>query len=585
MENSGLPPIPSHLPVEILCAIFTAIDRNEAEKSQIVSKKWLQIIKNHTNILPLRKFRELNIIPLVPRGYDVELVVDDEEMFIITKVMKPTEKFFVENNKNGIKNCYRMPKEKLLESCIFEKCHLPQLDSEILQFLQHLRFCNGKKIRALNFDPGNLAIGVSKLDAYKEVFEDLITVEKLAYIRFMNNELQSFLYEPKNLYIPNPPRKIHLNFDISNHPEAFANFLTNEEIFGADRYCLRVEKPVQEDKFWEQLVDKYLACENPHLLIRNCEFHCSRRFMPKEISRKFLEKRKIPCQIEKEDKSTSHIYAVELAHNWKLEMKFTRKRRSLEDINNLERNEVEKNDPKLMEKEKDKMRKKKLNSSKTVRFCDYIWNIRTKKIPQIPVEIFYDVIQFLNPIEAGKSQLVSHSWHSAILQGFYILPLPKLQEFTYVNEKRMWNYKLFPYKRYPNLKETRIGILSGSIDVQFLQEIESINQRIGRKKLKVEIACFIFKDDTNCEKNVKEAMVKAIGSVKTSSMWCEEYGSEMNELLKQQSFRRPNNHTEGVIYRFTRKDDSFMTFYSRSNPREVDNNRKLEHYFKIGTEN
>uniref|UniRef100_A0A914C854 F-box domain-containing protein n=1 Tax=Acrobeloides nanus TaxID=290746 RepID=A0A914C854_9BILA len=377
-------------------------------------------------------------------------------------------------------------------------------------------------------------------------------------------------------------------------------------------------------------------------------------------------------------------------------LKVVRKRRSSEDINNLERNEVKKNDPKLMEKEeKDKMKKKKLNSSQTVQFCDYVWNIRTKKIPHIPVKIFYDVLQFLNPIEVGKSQLVSYSWHSAILQGFYILPLPKLQEFAYVNEKRMWNYKLFPYKRYPNLKETRIDILSGSIDVQFLQEIESINQRIGRKKLKVEIACFIFKDDTNCEKNVvylqkiwilhkiltqidakclhlkfetytqvqpksiftfllknssllnflniydsillepenmgctlhwdlledfifncgsesrksiqlllhnvnvdeyfnfymirhflkKEAMIKAIGSVKTSSMWCEEYDSEMTELLKQQSFRRPNNHTEGVIYRFTRKDDSFMTFYSRSNPREVDNNRKLEHYFKIGTEN
>lgn len=113
----------------------------------------------------------------------------------------------------------------------------------------------GQKLRVLEFEPGNLAIGINKLEAYKEIFENLVTCENRAFLRFMNNELSSFLYDPKKLFIPNPPRNILLNFDVSSHPDAFANFLTSEEIFGAERYHLRAEKPIQEEKFWEQLVD------------------------------------------------------------------------------------------------------------------------------------------------------------------------------------------------------------------------------------------------------------------------------------------------------------------------------------------
>lgn len=86
------------------------------------------------------------------------------------------------------------------------------------------------------------------------IFEKYVNAGS-AYIRFMNYELKQFLGTPSKLLIPKPPSTIYLNFDVTGHADGFADFLTSEDVFGGERYELRVEKPVQEEEFWAQLID------------------------------------------------------------------------------------------------------------------------------------------------------------------------------------------------------------------------------------------------------------------------------------------------------------------------------------------
>src|SRR5690242_2031289 len=46
---------------EIICDVFSFLDKNQIERIQLVNHFWNNVITRHKNILPLRKFDNLNL--------------------------------------------------------------------------------------------------------------------------------------------------------------------------------------------------------------------------------------------------------------------------------------------------------------------------------------------------------------------------------------------------------------------------------------------------------------------------------------------------------------------------------------------
>lgn len=138
MDSPNFPPIPQNLPVETLCAIFTALERLEIEKSQLVCKKWDSIIQSHENILPLRIISKIYIVSIAdPPSFKVILEygedsVESKTVLIADKVMSASGFYDL-----GVDVWYKQENiEKWLGDCVFRRCQLPELDSGVVQILQ-----------------------------------------------------------------------------------------------------------------------------------------------------------------------------------------------------------------------------------------------------------------------------------------------------------------------------------------------------------------------------------------------------------------------------------------------------------------
>jgi hypothetical protein len=90
-------------PAELLCDIFQFLYRNEVEKSQLVSRKWNDVISTYQSLMPLR---ELHLSTMRKRKkHKNEIIIDCVTKLPGKQKIRTVNIFDKEDFKRELKNC------------------------------------------------------------------------------------------------------------------------------------------------------------------------------------------------------------------------------------------------------------------------------------------------------------------------------------------------------------------------------------------------------------------------------------------------------------------------------------------------
>lgn len=163
--------MPKRIPNELVCDLFIALDRNEMEKCQLVSRKWRQLVDEHDCILPLRRIyrlflrakptrRPINCYPIATFQIDP---------CFNCNILCPIEF-------NGTTSDEEIARAKSLKHCVFDWCQFycdvvreEAPCEEAMKLLERITKVAGQKLRAIKVDHSRIA--EDRLDTVKKYIE------------------------------------------------------------------------------------------------------------------------------------------------------------------------------------------------------------------------------------------------------------------------------------------------------------------------------------------------------------------------------------------------------------------------------
>uniref|UniRef100_A0A914ELA2 F-box domain-containing protein n=1 Tax=Acrobeloides nanus TaxID=290746 RepID=A0A914ELA2_9BILA len=304
---------------------------------------------------------------------------------------------------------------------------------------------------------------LSRNEHLQRIFNELITTKNIQLtiglnchnsFNHQNGNLTYLLANPGLLDFPTTFDSIELisaDYNLFIDSGVLMSFVTNCNTTSRRKIKLILKGANCQATIGPMIVEEFLEHKNLENMVFNIYAGSDRDFQLAYLTKKILTERNATHQIYDTRECDGQVYELKRKDGWMLRTYMPRHIEYFVEFN------IEK--LKLMEEAQKEFRNAEEGVEKAKRAISSEKAWKTRKLAEpinydlfkcpakadILVEVFYDILQFLNRNEVEKCQLVSRFWNYTIIVDIKILPLRKIRELSFSMQK----YE-FPHIRWDN---------------------------------------------------------------------------------------------------------------------------------------